>query len=271
MAYHDPNRKTKLIVDGSKYRLSSMLRQLDPETHQYRVIRNDSHSTTPSESHYAQIEIESAAVEFSTRRNHIYLYGLRHYIVSTDHKPLLLIYNSYRAEIPPCILKHKLQLQGYSFDAIYEPGKDNPTDNKLRHPLPHSTSNDKALRDIHKLQLYVDAVIRDDLPAAITLEQLKEATEEDPVLQQLMHAIQQGYISPHDKHHLLSFQPILSELTIINGLVLRGTKLFIPSTLRDKVVTLAHKGHQGIVRTKQLLRSTLWFPGMDRMVEKEIS
>ena len=105
------------------------------------------------------------------------------------------------------------------------------------------------------------------MPAAVTLKQLKEATEEDPVLQQLMHAIQQGYISPQDKHHLLSFQPIFSELTA----VLRGTKLVIPSTLRDKVVTLAHEGHQGIVRTKQLLRSTLWFPGMDRMVEKEIS
>ena len=128
LAYCDPNGEMKLIVDGSKYRLSSMLTQLDPETHKSGIIRYDSHSTAPPESRYAQIEIDSSVVELATRRNHIYLFRLSHYIVSTDHKPLLPIYNSYRAEIPPRIFKHKLQLRGYSDDLIYEPGKDNPTD-----------------------------------------------------------------------------------------------------------------------------------------------
>ena len=34
---------------------------------------------------------------------------------------------------------------------------------------------------------------------------------------------------------------------------------------------LSHEGHQGIVRTKQLLRSAMWFSGMDKLVEKEIA
>ena len=94
MAYYDPNRDTKLIVDGSKYGLSSMLTQFDPTAKQYHVIRYDSRSTTSPETRYAQIEIESAAVHFAVRRNHIYLYGLPHYTVSTDHKPLVPIYNT---------------------------------------------------------------------------------------------------------------------------------------------------------------------------------
>ena len=146
MAYYDPNREMKLIVDGSKYGLSSMPAQLDPETHQSRIIKYNSHSTAPPESRYAQIEIDSSVAELATCRNHIYLCRLSHYIVSTDHKPLLPIYNNYRAEIPPRIFKHKLQLQGYSVDLIYEPGKDNPTDYISRLPLPHPTSNDKAQR-----------------------------------------------------------------------------------------------------------------------------
>ena len=61
MTYYDPNRKAKLIVDGSKYGLSSILTQLDPETQQYKVVRYDSRTTKGPETRYSQIEIESAA------------------------------------------------------------------------------------------------------------------------------------------------------------------------------------------------------------------
>ena len=37
--------------------------------------------------------------------------------------------------------------------------------------------------------------------------------------------------------------------------------------LRDKVVELAHSSHQGIVKTKALIRSRICFPGNDREVE----
>ena len=89
MAYYDPERKTQLIVDGSKYGLSSILTQLDPTNKQYRVIRYDSRSTTPTEAKYSQIELESAAIEFAIKRNHLYLYGLSNFTVLTDHKPLI--------------------------------------------------------------------------------------------------------------------------------------------------------------------------------------
>ena len=65
--------------------LLSLLAQFNPTAKQYHVIRYDSRSTTSPETRYAQIEIESAAVHFSVRKNHIYLYGLPHYTISTDH------------------------------------------------------------------------------------------------------------------------------------------------------------------------------------------
>ena len=36
------------------------------------------------------------------------------------------------------------------------------------------------------------------------------------------------------------------------------------------MVKMAHEGHQGIVCTKQLLRAHVWFPGIDKMVEKHV-
>ena len=49
-----------------------------------------------------------------------------------------------------------------------------------------------------------------------------------------------------------------------NGLVLRGTKIVMPDKLRTETLKLAHKGHQGIVKTKQALRTKVWWPGIDK-------
>ena len=46
--------------------------------------------------------------------------------------------------------------------------------------------------------------------------------------------------------------------------------LVVPRSLREKVVRLAHEGHQGVTKTKEYLRTRVWFPGLDGMVEAHI-
>ena len=53
-------------------------------------------------------------------------------------------------------------------------------------------------------------------------------------------------------------------------IVLQGTLVVIPSALQDKVIKLAHEGHQGINKTKALLRSKVWFPDMTAKAENAI-
>lgn len=36
--------------------------------------------------------------------------------------------------------------------------------------------------------------------------------------------------------------------------------MVIPETLQQRVIDLAHTGHQGIAKTKALLRTKVWFP-----------
>ena len=42
----------------------------------------------------------------------------------------------------------------------------------------------------------------------------------------------------------------------------------MPQALRSRTLDIAHQGHQGIVKTKQLLRSKVWWPGIDKDAEK---
>ena len=57
-----------------------------------------------------------------------------------------------------------------------------------------------------------------------------------------------------------------------NGdLISRGNRIVIPKALCAKAVDLAHQHHLGIVKTKCLLRSKVWFPGIDKYVEQLIA
>ena len=67
-----------------------------------------------------------------------------------------------------------------------------------------------------------------------------------------------------------SFMKLWCELSVTDGLLLRQDRLIIPKTLQVQIVKAAHKGHLGIVNTKRLLRSKVWFQNLDKEVEREI-
>ena len=55
---------------------------------------------------------------------------------------------------------------------------------------------------------------------------------------------------------------------MLGKLVLRGTRIIMPESLRERTVELAHEGHQGIVKTKARLRTKVWWSGVDRAAEQ---
>jgi hypothetical protein len=52
-----------------------------------------------------------------------------------------------------------------------------------------------------------------------------------------------------------------------NGLLLRNNRIIVPKSLKQKVVDIGHNGHLGMNKTKSLLRSYVWFIGLDSLVE----
>ena len=54
-------------------------------------------------------------------------------------------------------------------------------------------------------------------------------------------------------------------------MVLRGDRIVVPAKLRQRMVEIAHEEHQGLVRTKKLLRAHVWFPGMDSQCDMFVS
>ena len=61
-----------------------------------------------------------------------------------------------------------------------------------------------------------------------------------------------------------------NDLSIANGILLFQNRIVIPASLREKVLQLAHESHQGVVKTKALLREKVWWPGIIVEIEELI-
>ena len=57
------------------------------------------------------------------------------------------------------------------------------------------------------------------------------------------------------------------EIKVI-GLVMQGMMIVVQLSLRERVLELAHEGYQGILKTKDRLRSKVWWPNMNSVVER---
>ena len=181
----------------------------------------------------------------------------------TDHKPLEVIYGNPKSKPPLRIERWVLRLQQYNFTVSYKPGKDNPADFMSRHPNVFQTRENMG-------DQYVKYITINAIPKAMTIEVVQRETEKDETLQTVKKAIHTGDWT--DKP-LLPYKLASDELSVnhANGIVLRGSRIVMPEALWKKSVTLAHEGHQGVAKTKALIREKVWFPLVDKYVTEEIS
>ncbi|XP_017304264.1 uncharacterized protein K02A2.6-like [Diaphorina citri] len=119
---------------------------------------------------------------------------------------------------------------------------------------------------------FIHAVSERARPIAITREQIILETKADSTLQSVIHLLglpdQENVWKTSD---LIEYKKIRDELTVTDdGILLRGRRIVIPQKLQARTLYFAHKGHFGVVRTKQLLRGKVWFPGMNKMIEDKI-
>ena len=57
----------------------------------------------------------------------------------------------------------------------------------------------------------------------------------------------------------------------LDGIVLRENRIVVPQSLRKEILKLAHETHQGVVKTKQSLRTRFFFSdGMDDAIETKV-
>ena len=67
------------------------------------------------------------------------------------------------------------------------------------------------------------------------------------------------------------YTPIAAELTVQNGLLLKGSRLVIPASMRLDMSVKLHAGHQGIVKCRVRTRESVRWPGIGPQLEELVN
>ncbi|XP_062706679.1 uncharacterized protein K02A2.6-like isoform X1 [Aedes albopictus] len=257
LSHFDPKLKTRLVADASPVGLGAVLLQYLEGSP--KVVAYASKSLTDTERRYAQTEKEALALVWAVERFRIYLLGIR-FELETDHKPLEAIFSPNSS---PCIRIERwvLRMQAFSYDVVYRKGKSNIAD-----PLSRLSRAPESEAFDPDSDVYIRSVME---VAAVDIEELESASATDPVLCELRGCLNRG-IWNYTSELLKPFHAFRNELGTVGNLIVRGSRLIVPTILRPRMLQLGHEGHPGRTKMQQRLRSTCWWPGMDESIIKTV-
>ena len=256
LAYFDKDAHTRVIADASPVGLGAVLVQ--EKNGESRAVCYASRSLSQVERRYSQTEKEALALVWACERFNLYLYGLQTFDLVTDHEALKVIYS--RGSKPSArIERWVLRLQPYNYKVCCVTSRDNIADALSR--LTKIPASGKSRYDDE----YVRLVALGSVPVALKIQEIETVSAEDEELQVVRDCLVSGNWEGAPK----SYVCVRNELTFIGHVILRGTRIVIPGKLRQRVLRLAHEGHQGIVKMKERLRSKVWWPGVDKDAERK--
>ena len=103
-----------------------------------------------------------------------------------------------------------------------------------------------------------------------SLQQIRIATQAKDELALLKHIITQGWpsIIKEVPRVLQSYCTFREELTIEDGIILKGTRIVIPAKKHEAVLKLMHEEHLGLNKCKLHVKETVYWPGHNDQLEK---
>ena len=174
---------------------------------------------------------------FGLEKFHTYVYG-RHIIVQNNHKPLEIIQRKPIHAAPPRLQCMLLKLQKYDYIIQYVPGKDMVLADRLSQFPSHGNNSPIILH--HNIQT---AHFNSE-----HLNTIRGATEREPIHSTIYKLTLNGWPEtirtvPCISHH---FWGTRDELTVEDGVLLKGNRVCIPPELHDRTFYDLHDGHLGI-------------------------
>ncbi|XP_045779574.1 uncharacterized protein K02A2.6-like [Maniola jurtina] len=191
------------------------------------------------------------------------LSGRQQFILRTDHQPLSFIFGK-KCGIPQTaasrLQRWAARLSAYDFTVEFVRSSDNgPADALSRLPLPCRRATPSEC--VSYVQL-----IEENLP--ISFKDVSKETKKDPLLSKIVGFVMFGWPSSvaggeEEKAYFARRNEIVLEL----GCLIYKYRIIVPPSLRKGVLKEIHEGHLGINKMKNVSRSYVYWPSLDRDIE----
>ena len=265
LVHFDENKPMMLSCDASPYGVGAVLSHL-MDNQSDKPIAYASRSLSTVERKYSQLDKEALAILFGISKFHHYLYG-RHFIIYSDHKPLMHIFNQSKAV--PVMASARLQrwaltLSSYHYSIKYRKGSHMCNADALsRLPLPDCPTNVPIPPETIALLEQLASV-------PLTAAQIRKMTDRDPVLAKVKQYTLKGWPTTVTDKQLHPYSSKRDELSLEDGILLWGSGVVVPPQARDTVMEEAHSAHIGIARMKSLTCQFVWWPKIDLDLEAKV-
>ena len=252
--YFDVRKPVTIQVDASGKGLGAALLQ------EGCPVAFASKALTPTEQRYANIERELLACVFGAEHFHTYVFG-QAFTIESDHKPLEQINLKNLADTPARLQRMLLRLQNYDLKIKYKPGKQMILADALSRYAPQVGPEVPLDIAIHHIHITPEKKL-----------EFQQTIQDDPLLQSLAETIVAGWpenasdvpnaLRPYHNHR--------DELTVEDGLILKGEALVIPPVEREKILHKIHEGHQGITKCQYRARHCIYWPGINQDIKRMV-
>lgn len=270
LTHYNPERDIIVAADASNYGLGAViLHEFDDGS--VKAIYHASRSLTSAEKAYSQIEKEGLALIFAVTKFHKMIFG-RKFKLHTDHKPLLAIFGrktGIAVHQANRLQRWAITLLQYDFDISYVSTNSFGYADVLSRLMQDQKQEEEdfVIASI-KFEAEINQILADafdNLP--VTHKMVRAETEKDPILQQIMKFVKEGWPQSTEDDDLKPCINRQLDISIIEGCLMYGDRVIIPKVLQKRILKQLHKGHPGIERTKSIARSFVYWHRIDSDVE----
>ena len=179
------------------------------------------------------------------------------FTLETDQKPLETILAKSLTEATPQLQQLLICTFSYDFTVRYIKG----STNQLAHCLSrHGCQKDKI--ELPKLKIH--AMTMQLHATSDRLNQFCTETAQDEEMALLKHIVQTGWPPeiPDIPKEIQPYWTFQEQITIEDGLLLKGTCIIVTQTLHKEMIQLLHTGHLGLKKCLNRAKQSMYWPSL---------